>query len=360
VTRSQPPRSDPQTAHLPRVAASVRPEWSEQVLAAVRSYGERGARDVPADAWATAARDAAWDGAPIDVVLVDVERFGAGAEVFSAAAGDADPIPAAIVVLTSRIDPAAARCLDHGPGAVALVPWPAPAEWLAAVLLRAAQERRMWIERRELWRALVPDDAGASHSPALEHAVAAPDATLYIAGGDAVTALRTARWVHSRGARRGGPFVVLGAIDPPALEAAWHDALGGTLWVPDVDRLPPATQAQLAQFLGAQPPSGRRGASAGVRVIASGPRDLEAAERGMERVLVYRLNVLAIDLSAGGPAASGSSATPPTPDRLDQLERRHVEEVLAACGGNRSAAARRLGLHRATLHAKLRRWQQST
>jgi Nif-specific regulatory protein len=49
--------------------------------------------------------------------------------------------------------------------------------------------------------------------------------------------------------------------------------------------------------------------------------------------------------------AFGSLGDPNTP--LAQLERRHVEMVLGACGGNRSEAARRLGIGRNTLARKL-------
>jgi Nif-specific regulatory protein len=47
-------------------------------------------------------------------------------------------------------------------------------------------------------------------------------------------------------------------------------------------------------------------------------------------------------------AALGDPAVP-----LAQLERLHVEQVLAACGGNRTQAARRLGIGRNTLNRKL-------
>ncbi len=41
---------------------------------------------------------------------------------------------------------------------------------------------------------------------------------------------------------------------------------------------------------------------------------------------------------------------------LDQLERQHVLAVLDGCSGNKSRAAEQLGIHRSTLHAKLRTW----
>lgn len=49
---------------------------------------------------------------------------------------------------------------------------------------------------------------------------------------------------------------------------------------------------------------------------------------------------------------------PPT-TRLGDLERQHTLRVLDACGGNVSAAARELGLHRRTLQRKLARFRLS-
>ncbi|NMC69243.1 MAG: sigma-54-dependent Fis family transcriptional regulator [Myxococcales bacterium] len=44
----------------------------------------------------------------------------------------------------------------------------------------------------------------------------------------------------------------------------------------------------------------------------------------------------------------------PAPRRLEDVEREHIDRVLRECGGNRSAAARVLGIHRKTLWRKLR------
>ncbi len=54
----------------------------------------------------------------------------------------------------------------------------------------------------------------------------------------------------------------------------------------------------------------------------------------------------------GGNAAVEVSARP-TP--LEHLEWEHIQQTLVACGGNISAAAKRLGLHRRTLQRKLQK-----
>jgi len=47
-----------------------------------------------------------------------------------------------------------------------------------------------------------------------------------------------------------------------------------------------------------------------------------------------------------------TSAAPPAPDRLMELERQHILQILKQTGGNRSEAARRLGIERKTLYRK--------
>ncbi|MFQ5698993.1 MAG: response regulator transcription factor [Myxococcota bacterium] len=53
---------------------------------------------------------------------------------------------------------------------------------------------------------------------------------------------------------------------------------------------------------------------------------------------------------------AGDAATPLAPDPMSvgQLEWEHIQKVLGDCGGNVSAAARRLHMHRRTLQRKLK------
>jgi DNA-binding NtrC family response regulator len=44
---------------------------------------------------------------------------------------------------------------------------------------------------------------------------------------------------------------------------------------------------------------------------------------------------------------------------LASFERQHIRAVLKLCGGNKSKAARRLGISRKTLERKLRRWESA-
>src|SRR5258705_7165801 len=47
-----------------------------------------------------------------------------------------------------------------------------------------------------------------------------------------------------------------------------------------------------------------------------------------------------------------AASAQPTPDRLMELERQHILQILKQTGGNRSETARRLGIERKTLYRK--------
>ena len=64
---------------------------------------------------------------------------------------------------------------------------------------------------------------------------------------------------------------------------------------------------------------------------------------------------LALLPGSGGPAAA-EGAPLPLRERVQAYERGLVVEALRAARGNRSEAARRLGISRVTLHDKLRRY----
>ena len=55
-------------------------------------------------------------------------------------------------------------------------------------------------------------------------------------------------------------------------------------------------------------------------------------------------------------SSPGSAPTSQRVESLEQLERRHIEAVLSAHGGNKVLAARTLGIDRATLYRKLSRY----
>ncbi len=89
-----------------------------------------------------------------------------------------------------------------------------------------------------------------------------------------------------------------------------------------------------------------------------------ALERRNGRTRVHRI------AEPGGmptppPASSHAAAAPPatadalTGADLEALERSHIERVLRDTGGNRSEAARQLGIDRVTLYRKMKRYELS-
>jgi DNA-binding NtrC family response regulator len=69
---------------------------------------------------------------------------------------------------------------------------------------------------------------------------------------------------------------------------------------------------------------------------------------------VIQLPDLGLRPTGASPGASAGRTEPPS---LDEIERRHVVEVLSFTGGNVTQAARILGIDRVTLYNKMRRYQ---
>ena len=57
-----------------------------------------------------------------------------------------------------------------------------------------------------------------------------------------------------------------------------------------------------------------------------------------------------------GPEPTGGAPIGGSDERLEAIEKRHILAVLGACGGNKSEAARRLGVSRKTLDRKCQAW----
>lgn len=91
------------------------------------------------------------------------------------------------------------------------------------------------------------------------------------------------------------------------------------------------------------------------------------ATSGAKAPLAHRLpSGLGIWLAAVEPSGAAradrdeGSAAPAPPPSLDDVHRRHIEQTLAECRGNISAAARRLGVSRGLLYRRLREWQDGS
>jgi DNA-binding NtrC family response regulator len=86
------------------------------------------------------------------------------------------------------------------------------------------------------------------------------------------------------------------------------------------------------------------------------PGNVRQLRNALERAMILSDSpVLGPELFAPEPAARGASAA--IDHSLEGLERRAIEEALAAVGGNRRAAAERLGIGLRTLYEKLKRYE---
>jgi len=133
--------------------------------------------------------------------------------------------------------------------------------------------------------------------------------------------------------------------DLPALVEHFRSALGDQLGQLQAGAATPGVLAILA----AHPWPGN------VRELAQVVRRLLIDTGGLSDEDAVR-RVLASPPPGGTAKPSPASATTPPATTLDDVERQQIERVLRACSGNRSEAARRLGIDRKTLARKLRRY----
>jgi DNA-binding NtrC family response regulator len=87
------------------------------------------------------------------------------------------------------------------------------------------------------------------------------------------------------------------------------------------------------------------------------PGNVRELEHAIERLVALSpAEGLDLSLVESGGEAGGGAAPLPLKERVQAYERGLVVEALREAGGNRSEAARRLGISRVTLHDKLRRY----
>jgi two-component system response regulator HydG len=431
----------------------------------VADLGDRGfqaeARTAPEEALALLAqRD-------VEVIVTDLNmRRMSGVELCRRVAEIRPDVPVVVITAFGSIETAVAAIKA---GAYDYIPKPIDTDALVLALDRAASHHALRCEVRRLRRAVeasseFPDLVGRSEAMRRVHEllarVADSDASVLVSGESGTGKEVAARALHTRGKRKGGPFVAVNcAAVPEALieselfghvKGAFTDARaarpglfaqadGGTIFLDEIGDLPLAMQPKLLRALqerAVRPVGGDAEIPFDARVIAATNRDLEALveERRFREDLFYRIVVIHVELpplrARGGDvllladrfletfaARAGKRITafsPPAAEKLlayawpgnvrelmnvveravaltegeqiavpdlpakirdhrpthvlvtgddpselvplEEVEKRYALRVLEAAGGNKTMAAKILGLDRKTLHRKLERW----
>jgi DNA-binding NtrC family response regulator len=292
---------------------------------------------------------AALEGFVPSAILLDMKLPGIpGLDVLRAAVARTRHVP--VVVLTAhREAELAVECMKAGAYDYLVKPIDAPK--LVATLANALRHRQLSFTVEALRR----EAAGAGLGEQLDQSVdraAGADVAVLLRGPRGPRRELVARALHQRSSRAGGPFVVgeVGAGGRAFSAAAW-----GTLFVEDPETLAPGVQTSLAEAATAASRSRQgQGSAPDFRLIAATEVDLGGRARmGTFRADLYlRLSVVELTVDPErGPDRPGASGDPLS---LAERERRAILEALDQTQGNRAAAARELGIGRATLYRRLK------
>jgi len=229
---------------------------------------------------------------------------------------------------------------------------------------------------------------------------AGTQAGIFITGESGTGKNRLAGFIHEHSPRQAGPLIQVPCANLPVelleSELFGHEpgaftgagesrpgrfelADGGSLYLDEIQELTLPFQAKVLRAIQEkqfEKLGGSETLSVDVRIIASSQEDPEGmVEAGRLRSdLFYRMNVVrlhvpplrerAVDIPhlAEEFLAMATERHGLTSGRqlAPEVEAAYIDEVLARTGGNKSAAARILGIHRKTLHEKLRQRNPDT
>ncbi len=126
--------------------------------------------------------------------------------------------------------------------------------------------------------------------------------------------------------------------DIPLLAAHFCQKFAAAMGRPEPPRIPPETMDQLMSY--------------------DWPGNVRELENAVERAMVINRSPMLrnTDFLLQTSAANGAENGFCGGQKLDEVERAHIERVLKDCGGNHSRAARILDIDRTTLYSRLRRY----
>ncbi len=126
--------------------------------------------------------------------------------------------------------------------------------------------------------------------------------------------------------------------DIPLLAAHFCQKFAASMGRPDPPRIPPETMDQLISY--------------------DWPGNVRELENAVERAMVINRSCMLrnSDFLLQSPAVAGAENGFSGGQKLDDVERLHIERVLKECAGNHSRAARILDIDRTTLYSRLRRY----
>ncbi len=303
---------------------------------------------------------AALEGFIPSVVLLDLELPGIGGlDVLRVIAARNRNVP--VIVLTAhREAEVAVECMKAGAYDYLVKPLDEPK--LLSTVANALRHRNLSLTVESLRRQAAGTGLGGALDGAVDRAASA-DVAVLLRGPRSPLRQTVARAIHQRSSRAGGPFVSVraGALAPEVQLAELGDAgrafaaaEGGTLLVEDPETLVPAAQGALATASAAAARARQGGGEAPVfRLVAATEVDLGARSRvGAFRAdLFLRLSVIEIPIQS---EPSTDPAPRADPLSLAETERRAILDALDRTRGNRAAAARELGIGRATLYRRIK------
>lgn len=304
---------------------------------------------------------AALEGFVPSAILLDMQLPGIpGLDVLRATVGRTRNIP--VVVLTAhREAELAVECMKAGAYDYLVKPIDAPK--LVATVANALRHRQLSFTVEALQREATGAGLGEQLDQSVDRAAGA-DVAVLLRGPRGPRRELVARALHQRSSRAGGPFTVVhaAALTPEAQLAelggggrAFSAAASGTLFVEDPETLAPGVQTSLAEAATAASRSRQgQGSAPDFRLIAATEVDLGARARmGTFRADLY-LRLSVVELAVDPERAPGRPAAIGDPLSLAERERRAILEALDQTQGNRAAAARELGIGRATLYRRLK------